>query len=352
MNRLKWAALAVAFIATGVFAARETKAGQQAEQPVSSLKALIVQGNTAEAVRIAHKQPETVAPVLKAILEEVDLQITDRKIAEARSALEAAGRFVSDYAPDGGKGMPRDEIQGRLLRLEGIQLSDDKQYEQAEAKLKLALEVSARVGDQRLEAGVHNNLGYALQFQQDRLKEAAAQYNTARTMAEEQKDPLRAGSYNFNLGLALLQLGNNDLAFEALKRSAEQNRSVSKTSLEARATLYQGVALGKIKPTSKEPIPYFVSAEKMFEQLGDDHYTALSYWMMAQQTAFTGDMPEAARVTEKAIPYYTKAGDKAMLAGCYAFAAEIYGRGTSAEDKEKAEKYKKLAEELKKEIEK
>ncbi len=88
----------------------------------------------------------------------------------------------------------------------------------------------------------------------------------------------------------------------------------------------------------------------MFEQLGDNRNTGLSLWLDGPANGLRGDITEAARLAEKAIPFLIEAGDKATLATCYEFAAEVYGRSTSAEDKAKAEKYKKLAEEIKKEI--
>ena len=181
-------------------------------------------------------------------------------------------------------------------------------------------------------------------------QQAATEYDAARSLAEEQKDPLRAGVYNFNLGLALQQLGQNERAVKAFQRSKEQNRAASRPSLEARATLYQGIALTSINRTSKEPIALFEAAAKAFEQLKEDRYAGASYWYMAQQTAFTGDMAGAAKITEKAIPFLVSAGDKTTLATCYELVAQVYSLSTSEEEKAKAEKYKKLAEQIRKEI--
>ncbi len=186
---------------------QQTKTDQTVSQTAPTLKELILQGNVPESLRLAQQDPDAVAALLNTIFEEVDLQITDRKIAEARTALAAVDKFVGAYTQaDSGKGVLKDAIKGRILRVDGIQLSDDKQYAKAEETLRKALEHSEKAGDKRLEAGVHNNLGYALNGL-DKPQDAAKEYDMARTMAEEQKDSLRAGSYNFNLGLTLLQLG-------------------------------------------------------------------------------------------------------------------------------------------------
>ena len=350
MSRIASTLLALALAVPFGLALQQTKTDQAASQSAPPLRDLILTGNVDESVRVARQNPGEVAAVLNRILEEVDAQITDRKISEARSSLAAVDKFTDAYASpsDSGNRALRDAIKGRILRVDGIQLSDDAHFDKAEPKLWEALELSTKAGDKRLEGGIHNNLGYAL-MGLERLDDAAREFDSARTIAEEQKDPLRAGSYNFNFGLALFRLGSNEEALRAFSRSEEQNKSVSKTSMEARAVLYQGIVTSKMHPTGKEPMSYLTRAEKMFEQLGDSRNTGLSLWLMAQQTAFGGDLTEAGHVAEKAVPFLVKANDKDTLALCYGFIAMAYDQSKSEEDRAKAEKYKKLAEEIKKE---
>lgn len=349
MSRITSTLLVLALSIPCGLALQQTKTDQAPSQSASALRDLILQGNVAESVRLARQNPGDVTTVLNGILEQVDAQITDRKISEARSAVTAADKFMDAYAAsDSGKEALRDSIKGRILRVDGIQLGDDKQYAGAEKVLREALELSRKAGDKQLEAGVHNNLGYALTGL-DKAGDAAQEYDTARTMAEEQKDSLRAGSYNFNLGITLLQLGSKEPALEAFRRSAAQNLSASRVSLAARATLYQGITLSKIDPTSTAPIPCFAAAEKLFEQLNDNRNVGYSIWLRAQQTAFTGQITEAGHLAETAVPFLIKGGDTSTLATCYGFIADVYGQGKSEEDKAKAEKYRKLAAEIKKE---
>lgn len=349
MNAFRSTILAMALTVPCGLAMQQTKTNQAPPQPTSTLRELILKSDLTESLRLARQNPSEVTTALNDILEQVDGQITDRKIAEARSALTATDKFMDAYAAaDSGKDGLKDSIKGRILRVEGIQLGDDKQYAKAEETLEKALELSRKSGDKRLEAGVHNNLAYALAGQ-DKADDAIVEYEVARRMAEQQQDLLRAGAYNFNLGFTLYRMGRNEAALGAFKRSAEQSRSVSKASMEARALLYEGITTGKITPTSKDAISYFAQAEKIYEQLADDRNTGFSLWMMAQQTAFAGDMMQARPEAERAIPFLIKAGDKETLYNCYQFLAMTYDLTKSDEDKAKAEKYRKLADGIKKE---
>ena len=70
--------------------------------------------------------------------------------------------------------------------------------------MRKALETSRKIKDTTLEAGVRNNLGHTLRLL-GKDGEAVKELTAARDIAEANKDLARAGSYNFNLGLALYQ---------------------------------------------------------------------------------------------------------------------------------------------------
>jgi len=337
-------------------AVAQRKPAKTAAKPAPTVQELILQGKVADAVRVASRSPDAARASIKDLMTMADSQITDRKIAEAQSTLEATARFADAYAKvNKNQELPVDSLRGRLLRVQGIQFSDQKQYEKAEATLRQALELSKRAADGTLEAGIHNNLGYALRFQEkpggeDRLEEAAREFDTAQKMAGEQKDMLRAGSYNFNLGEVLLQLGRLDPALQAFKRSEAQNRVSSRGNLEARAILMQGVVVTRINPVSKdpmnsEPIRLFQLAERMFEKLGDNRNAGWSYYLMGDYLAYSQQSREAIALAERGVPFLTSAGDKTGLAKVYDFVGDMWGR---LGDKEKAEKYKNLAAENRK----
>src|SRR5437867_5293279 len=160
-----------------------------------SAKDLVLQGKTSEAVRLAMKTPTGVAETLKSLLETADTQVTERLLAQAQSTLDAADRFVAECTKV--RKTPQvsaEGLKGRKLRLQGILLSDQKEYTKAEAALKEALEISQKTHDLFLEAGARNNLGYALMMM-GKGEDAVKEFIAARDIAESQKDPLRAGSY-------------------------------------------------------------------------------------------------------------------------------------------------------------
>jgi tetratricopeptide (TPR) repeat protein len=326
--------------------AQTSKKKSTGKTPPPSVQELIAQGKIRDAVRSASKAPATAAEAVNALLTQVDALVTERKIPEAKALLGNAEQFSAAAAKERKIGaLPQDALRGRVLRLEGIQLNDRKEYSKAEGVLTQALDISKKAGDRTLEAGVRNNLGYALQHQeepdgQSKLEQAAKEFDAARQIAEEQKDLLRAGSYNFNLGSALLQLARPEPAFNAFKRSAEQNKAAANAPLEARATLMQGSALSKVNSVSPEPVKYFDAARKMFSALGDKRNAGWSYYLMADHTAYSMKFGEAAQMAEQAAPLLAAAGDKAALGACYSFLADMYGR---IGNKDKAEEYKKLA---------
>jgi tetratricopeptide (TPR) repeat protein len=356
MKRLSSTVLVLAFAVFGSLAAAQKKGAantpQGAKKSTPTLQDLILQGKTADAVKLATKSPEQVAPLVKSTIEQADAQVADRKLSEAQTALRALDKFLESYPPASKeKEISPDRVRGRLFRIDGIQLNDQKQYVKAEEVLRKALELSKRADDKVLEAGIRNNLGIALQSQEkpngeDRLEEAAKEFDMARELAEEQKDMVRAASCNFNLGRALQRLKRLDPALLAFRRAAEQSRSASRADIEARAVLYQGVVLSAINVASDEALKYFYQAEKMFETLGDKVNAGGSFRLAADHLAYQGKFPEAATLGERAAELFTSGGDKARLGNCYEFLADMYGRGKAAEDKAKAEKYKKLAAEL------
>lgn len=304
---------------------------------------LALQGKIQQAVQLANKSPNGVTDTLQTLFEMADIQVTDQKIAEAQTTLEAASKFLDAYAKDRrSKPVSREALKGRQLRLQGIQLSNKKEYEKAEVPLKDALEIARKIKDPTLEAGAHNNLGYAL-LSRGREEEACKEFTAAREMAEAQKDPSRSSSYNFNLGLSLYQMHKWDQALDAFKRSAEQSRTVSKASLEARAIMWEGRALSNINAVSPEATKYFASAQKMFEKLGDQGNSGRSYMLAADHTAYSLDFARAIVFAEQAIAPLTAAGDKTGLRDCYSFLADMYGR---IGKKEKVEMYKKKANEI------
>ena len=277
----------------------------------------------------------------------VDLKITDRQIAQAGATLEAAERFVDEWARvKKGKDLSRDALKGRKLRLQGIELNDKKEYAKAEGILKQALEMSKQLKDPVLEAGVRNNLGYALRFQQ-KLEESAKEFETARQIAESQKDNLRAASYNLNLGDVLLQLDRAASAIDAFKRAEVQGKAASKSNVEARAILMQGLAQIRIvpavpEPLRQEPIRLMEKAEKMFEEQGDDRNTGWALYLIADRMAYSMKFADAAALGERAIPYLSKAKDKEGLRRCYFLLMDMFNR---LGDIAKSSKYKKLYDE-------
>ena len=316
---------------SGPAVSQQKTAKAQAAKRSPSAQELVLQGKVAEAFRLAAKTPNGPQDTLKELLAMVDLKITDRQIAQAGATLEAAERFVDEWARvKKGKDLSRDALKGRKLRLQGIELNDKKEYAKAEGILKQALEMSKQLKDPVLEAGVRNNLGYALRFQQ-KLEESAKEFETARQIAESQKDNLRAASYNLNLGDVLLQLDRAASAIDAFKRAEVQGKAASKSNVEARAILMQGLAQIRIvpavpEPLRQEPIRLMEKAEKMFEEQGDDRNTGWALYLIADRMAYSMKFADAAALGERAIPYLSKAKDKEGLRRCYFLLMDMFNR--------------------------
>jgi tetratricopeptide (TPR) repeat protein len=335
--------LAALPIFSGIAEGQAKTSGRVASKPAPALQDLVLQGKIPEAARLASKSVAQAEDAVRKLLDLVDLQVTERQIAKAQATLQATESFVNACAKSGAaKNLSVVPIKGRKLRLQGIQLNDDKQFEKAEVILRQALDICKQIKDVRLEGGVHNNLGIALQFQ-EKLEEAAKEFESARQIAESQKDALRAGSYNFNLGKTLYQLGRHEQALQAFKRSAEQNKSASKTEMEARAIMMCGMAHSKFDVVNPEALRYFEQALKLFEQLGDKRNAGWVYYLMGDHVAYSQKFADGVAYGEKAVPLLAAAGDSAGLIPCYEFLSDMYARiGV----KEKSEHYKKLAEDL------
>lgn len=315
-------------------------AAKAAAPPIAEL---VLRGRTPDAVKAALKSPAAASAGFKQLLSKADLEVTNRQIPEATQTLAATEKFVVQYIKRKGKGLAGDSVAGRKLRIQAIQLNDKKEYGQAADLLKKALDLAARTNDRDLEAGARNNLGFALQAQSS-FEEAAAEFEKARKIAEDQQDSLRAGSYNFNLGQVLIRLRKMDQAYEAFKRSAEQNKAAGNASLEARALLFQGVSLSKKDPLDSSAVGYLEQARSMFESQKDHRNAAWSLMYYGDHIAYSQRFADAAQAGEKAAEYFKLVGDKPALEQCYEFVQEMFNR---AGDLEKVAKYKKLASELK-----
>jgi tetratricopeptide (TPR) repeat protein len=321
-------------------AGRSAPLPPKTEAAAPSAADLLAQGKIAPAVAAARKAPGGARAALQAVLARVDTQVSARKLAEARATLETAQKFADAYARrDAAGAPPREPIAARTLRLDGIELSDRKEYAQAESVLRRALDLSRQLKDATLEAGVRNNLGHALRLQQ-KDREAVREFVAARDGAEAQHDDLRAGSYNFNLGLALFQSKSFEQAFDAFKRSASQNDSAGNASIRARALLWQGRSLSAVSAVGAEPIKLFQEAQKLFQKLGDDDNAGWSYYYMADHIAYSFNFKQAAQFGEAAIPPFERAGDKKGLAAACELLADMYAR---LKDEQKSASYKKRA---------
>ncbi len=343
MKRLiLFVAVALAFTAAGVRS--QTKAKVPApKKGAPSVSDLVLQGKIPEAVKLAAKSPLAAESALNSLFAAADTQIALRDLSKAQETLDAAQKFADACDKTGRiKDIPRDALKGRQLRLQGIQLSDQKDFAKAEAFLRQALQISKQAKDPSLEAGVHNNLGYALR-NMNLLEEAAREFETARLLAEEQKDDLRAGSYNFNLGEVLNQLKRLDAAMEAFKRSAEQNKAASRPNIQAKAVFMQAVVADKLHSNTDESLKLFQEAESMFEKLGDDLNVGWCFFLMGEHVAYTMDFRKAADFAEKGLPFFVKSADKAALLRSYEFLTDMHGRLGNTQ---KAEAYKKQAADL------
>jgi tetratricopeptide (TPR) repeat protein len=318
----------------------QAKKGPAAAPPAHELA---LQGKVSAAVTAAQKTPGGGSATVKALADAADARMADRKLQEARAALEAAQKFTDEYARKNPKdAISRDPLQARKLRLDGIELSDKKDYAKAESTLRSALEIAQRVKDPTLEAAVRNNLGHALRNQQ-KDRDAIKEFVAARTAAESQQDNARAGSYNFNLGLALFQAKSFEQAFDAFKRSADQNEAVKNPSVQARALLWQGRSLSAVNSASAEPIKYFDRAQKLFHSLGDDAMSGWCFYYMGDHIAYSFNFKQAAKFGESAIPPFTRANARDGLAVTYEFLADMFAR---LQENQKSEGYKKKALEM------
>jgi tetratricopeptide (TPR) repeat protein len=312
------------------FAATKQATTQPASKALPTVQSLILAGKAKDAARLAAKTEGAFDEVTNKLLADVDNQITDRKIAEAQKTITAVDAFLNAYAAlDKSKVLPRDAVKGRLLRVEGIQLSDQKKYEKAEAVLRQALEASQNAKDPALEAGVHNNLGYALRNMK-KLPEAAKEFATAAQMAESQKDDLRAGSYNINLGETQLQRDAPEKALVSLKRAADQNRAAGRPEREARALFLQARAMDGLDfkrgttTIQNQILALYKQAVDIYEKLGDERNAALSWYMMAKTASSMRKWDQAAAYGEKALPYYVKVADRVGQHECYTILANAY----------------------------
>jgi hypothetical protein len=348
MDKVLLALIIIAGILSPGLSAQNQPSGAKARKQAPTLEELVLQERTKDAVRQAAKSADAAAATSKALIAKADLQVTERQIKEAEATLTALDHFAAAYVKARKRELvPPELIKGRLLRLEGIKLIDAKEYSKGETVLRQALELSRKANDTVLEAGIHNNLGVAFRHlaaaSPEKLEQSAQEFDLARKMAEEQKDLLRAGSYNFNLGQVLLSQKRSQAALDAFKRSAEQSKQASNAVVEARAILYQAISLGRINAVSLEPLKFFDQAHKMFAALGDDQNAGWSLYLMGDHIAYNLKFKEAAVAGERALPFLTRANDKEGLQRCYTFLADMHGR---TGNKAGAERYQKLAAEL------
>lgn len=322
--------------------AKKTKTAET--KPTVPVSEMVLNGKIDEAVKLAVQSPVSAESALNSLMARADTQIVNFKIEDAMLTLDAAQKFLEAYDKASPmKKMPREALMGRHFRLQGIIFNNNREFAQARDILKQALQVSKNAQDPGLEAGIRNNLGYALQNLKQ-FEDASKEFDTARQIAEQQKDDLRAGSYNFNLGKVLLDyLANPERAMEAFKRAESQNKAAGRTVIEARAILMQGVASNRLDPKSAEALKLFGNAEAMFEKIGDNQNAGWSFYLMGDHVQNSLDYKRAAEFGEKAVPFLTKADDKAGLQACYELLVKMYG---NMGDKTKAESYKKLAEDL------
>ena len=333
-------------------AVAQSPAAQEASRPDISLEQLILQSRTAEALAYAVKSPQEVPAAAKAILASSDQDVTDQRPDAAAVKLDALSSFLDAY-DKGSKGtaVPREGVEGRRLRVQGIQLSNRKEPGKAEPVLRKALELARKAGDGFLEAGVHNNLGYALLSLADeddknaasRLEEAAKEFHEARSLAGAQEDPFRAGSYGFNLGQAQLRLQHFDDAAASFKLAAGNFLVAGKESLQARSMLYQGIALAGGNPITQEPLALYDDASRIFDKLGEDSYTGWSLFLKSEFLARAQLYAEAARTAERAELFLVKTGPKDRLAACYFLLSEAHTRLGNAE---RAEQYRQRLRDL------
>ncbi len=319
---------------------QEKKADTPAAYQLVSVQSLIQEGKIFEAVELASKNPEVLENAVQNLLESADLAIGDRQIAQAQAILDRTFLFIEAYSKTTGtQRVAREPLRGRQLRLEGVRWNDAKEYEKAVLPLRQALNISRETNDLRLEAAVHNNLGVALQSL-NRLDEARNEFEAAVRIADEQKDAFRAGSSLFNLGRVLLQSNQFEGALATFKRAESRFNAASRTSLEARSIMMQGLTLGRADEKSVEAVRDLERAQKVYQDIGDRRSAGWIYYLIGDHIAKNQKFAEAAEYGEKAIPYLREAADKASLQQCYEFLASVYEK---AGGQDQAEKYRKLA---------
>ena len=329
-------------------AKKETK--PSATKTPATVQSLILAGKAKEAAQLALKTIGALDEAVTKLLSDVDDQITDRKVKEAATTIAAVDSFLDAYAAkDKAKTLPRDAVKGRLLRVEGIQLSDKGEFEKAETVLRQALEASQKAKDPVLEAGVHNNLGYALRNLKKQA-EAVTEFEIAAQMAESQKDDLRAGSYNINLGETLLLRDSAEKALVAFRKAADQNRAAGRPDREARSIFMQAMTLDQLDMRGgnalilKQVLELYKQSAEMYEKLADEHNAGLCWYRMAEKSSRATKWDLAAAYGEKALPYYAKAANRAGQHACYTILANAY---KALRNTAKAEQNAKLAEETK-----
>jgi tetratricopeptide (TPR) repeat protein len=327
--------------------AQKSKAAEAV--PPASISDLVLQGKTNDALKLAVKTPAGLDGAWTSLFTSIDTQIVIRNLNDAQKNLDATKAFADACVKSKQvKVVPMDAIQGRQLRLNGIRLSDNKEFVKATDALKEALQLSKKAQDRALEAGVHNNLGFALQ-QQGQLPDAEKEYDLARRIAEDIKDYLRAGSSNFNLGMVLFDQQKFEDAKSAFARATEQNRAAGQARIEARSILMQGRVAGRLNTKTDDAVKFYQEAQSKFEKIGDDSNVGWCYYLMGEHSGFGGDFVKCAQYVEKGIPYFIKADDKESLRRSYDFLGLIYA---TMGEKEKADKYSKLAGDVAKELEK
>jgi tetratricopeptide (TPR) repeat protein len=323
--------------------AEAPQAKAAAKTSAATIADLVMQGKVPEAAKLAVKSPAAAESAMHSLMASADTQIAARKTADAQATLEAAQKFMEACDKAGsGKTLPREALKGRQMRFEGIQFSNQQDYAKSEAFLRQALQISKNVKDPVLEAAVHNNLGFALQGL-DLLEEALKEYDTARQMADEQKDDVRSGSANFNMGEVLYQLRRLEPALIAFKRAAEKSRAASRPDIEGLAIRKQAVVLGAQDPRSQEAVRLFQEAETLFEKIGDQQNAGWTYYMLGDHIAYSMNFRLAAEYGEKALTLLAKGNNQPNLKRCYEFLGDMYGR---LGDIPKAEKFKKQAQDL------
>ena len=337
--------MAVGFLLLAMPGAAQKKNPEPpAAKPAKEVYELIREGNISEALRLSSDSANARESALKRLIEIADIEMLERQVALAQSTLDNAEKFLAACDQSGANiGTLRDPISGRQSRLRGIKLNDSKDYRGAETELRRALEISLKIKDARLEAGVHNNLGVAIQAQ-GRLEDAKAEYEAAIRIAVQQRDFFRAGSSSYNLGNLHIQKNQLPAALDSFKVAEAQFKLASKSLQQAHAILLQAVIQDRMSAPDPEVIMSFDRAFKMFEQVGDVLSAGRSLYLLGDHLARSQKYAEAAARVERAIPFFKATQDDVSLQKCYELLADTYDK---TGQKEKAEGYRKSAREKK-----